>query len=93
MRRVLRTGITKISSPNASDLDEQMMFAVTHAQEMLDCSVVVLSTSAELIAANNDIVHRLSDYMGEVQFPFRIAADLTKSQRNVDKVQRICRAK
>lgn len=46
-----------------------------------------------MLAANNEIVHRLRDYMVEVHFPFRISADLEKIQFNVDKVQKISRAK
>lgn len=72
---------------------DKVIFAATHAEDMFDSAMVVLSTAAELVAANNEVVHHMRDFVGHLQFPFKISANLGHINSNLSHFKNICRTK
>ena len=60
---------------------------------MFDSAMVVLSTASELVEANNEVVHHMRDFVGHLQFPFRITANLAKISSNISELKKVCRTK
>lgn len=75
-----------------SSMYDKCPFIATNAQKLFDSATVVLSTSAEILSANNKIIHHVRSFVGDLQFPFHISSDLAKITANVDKVLKICKA-
>lgn len=71
---------------------DKILFAAANAEDIIRCSITALSTTTEVLKANNEMVHRPRQRIGEFHVPIKLKDDLAAVATNIS-LHVLCRSK
>lgn len=74
-------------------LHDKVLIAATCGEDAFRSAMLALSTAAEVLSANNEMIHALRKSVGEAHCPIRVSTNLTKIGDGINQLTSVCKAK